>query len=130
LALVFIVVAKPYLTDRVPLEQSAAGLGWFLALWGVFTILMFIGTLRVNRVLQFVFFTLVILFGLLAVHFWWFSGQGTTTAVLTTAGIVGIICGSGAIYLAFAELLNEMYGKVVIPIWPYKGESYKRPEDL
>src|SRR5947199_4031386 len=39
----------------------------YLAMWGLFTLVMFIGTLRLNRALQIVFGTLAILFFLLAI---------------------------------------------------------------
>ena len=38
----------------------------YLAMWGLFTAVMFIGTFRLNRALQVVFGTLTILFFLLA----------------------------------------------------------------
>ena len=123
LTLCFILIAKPFLLKPLTMEASARGLAWYLLLWGIFTALMFIGTLKVNRVLQTVFFTLTILFGLLAIHFSWFTSPGSTTAVLKLAGIVGIICGGSAIYLAMAELINEMYDRVVLPIGPAQVET-------
>src|SRR5260370_8184569 len=39
----------------------------YLAMWGLFTLVMFIGTLRLNHALQIVFGTLAILFFLLAI---------------------------------------------------------------
>src|SRR5205807_8230019 len=39
----------------------------YLAMWGLFTAVMFIGTLRLNRALQIVFASLTILFFLLAI---------------------------------------------------------------
>jgi hypothetical protein len=126
LTLVFIIMVKPYVGESLALEGGNKGLAWYLFLWGVFTTLMFIGTFRVNRTLQAVFGTLLVLFFLLAISFGWGS-----TAVLKVAGVIGIICGSLAVYLAVAELLNEMYDRTVIPIWPV-GETgaYKHPEDL
>src|SRR5512137_467982 len=41
-------------------------MGSYLLMWGLFTGLMFIGTLRLNRALQFVFASLTLLFFLLA----------------------------------------------------------------
>nr|WP_256679137.1 acetate uptake transporter [Pseudomonas sp. MWU12-2323] len=32
------------------------------------------------------------------------------------AGFEGIICGASAIYLAMATVLNEQYGRTVLPI--------------
>ena len=33
-------------------------------------------------------------------------------------GIEGIICGLSAVYLSVAEVLNEVYGRTVLPIGP------------
>ena len=86
-------------------------MGWFLFLWGVFTLFMFIGTLKANRALQFVFGSLVVLLWLLAVRDWF--GNETIGKI---AGWEGIVCGSSAIYLAMAEVLNEKFGRTVLPI--------------
>ena len=83
----------------------------YLAMWGLFTAYMFVGTLNKNRALQFVFGSLVILFALLA------AADFTGIAMIKTiAGYEGIICGLSAIYLAFAEVVNETYGKELLPI--------------
>ena len=87
-------------------------MGWFLFLWGVFTFFMWIGTLNKNKVLQFIFLSLWILFFLLAIRDW------TGSALIgTIAGYEGIVCGASAIYLAMAEVLNETRNKVVLPVW-------------
>lgn len=86
-------------------------MGWFLFLWGVFTFFMWIGTFNKNKVLQFIFLSLWILFFLLAIRDW------TGSALLgTIAGWEGILCGASAIYLAMAELLNETRNKVILPV--------------
>ncbi len=88
-------------------------MAFYLLMWGLFTGLMFIGTLRLNGALQFIFGTLTILFFLLAL------GDATASAAITRiAGYEGIICGLSAIYTAMAEVLNEVYGRTVAPIWP------------
>lgn len=46
---------------------NAQFLGVYLGLWGIFTLFMFFGTLKGARVLQFVFFSLTVLFALLAI---------------------------------------------------------------
>ena len=43
-------------------KSSETGVAWYLLMWGIFTLCMFIGTLKLNRVLQTVFLTLTILF--------------------------------------------------------------------
>jgi succinate-acetate transporter protein len=138
LTLVFIIIFRPGLLAwqadgkaLLALEQTNRGFAWYLALWGVFTLCMTIGTFRVNRVLQFTFVSLTVLFFLLAIHFAWFSGPGESDAVLKLAGMIGIVCGGSAIYLAQAELWNEMFGRTILPIWPVGARgAYKRPEDL
>lgn len=83
----------------------------YLAVWGLFTFCMFFGTLRLNRALQFVFGSLTILFILLAV------GDSTGNASIKhLAGYEGIICGLSAVYSGIANVLNEVYGRSVLPI--------------
>ena len=91
------------------------GMGWYLMAWGVFTGLMFIGTLRINRSLQVVFLGLTILFVLLAIGDW--TGNATITKI---AGWEGIFVGLSAVYASIAQVWNELYGRVVLPIGPYK----------
>jgi succinate-acetate transporter protein len=83
----------------------------YLAMWGLFTANMFVGTLNKNRAIQFVFGSLAVLFFLLAI------GDFTGIAMVKTlAGLEGIVCGFSAIYLAAAEVLNEAHGKKILPI--------------
>ena len=83
----------------------------YLAMWGLFTAVMFIGTLKINSALQFVFASLTILFFLLALGE--ITGNGTITVI---AGYIGIICGFSAVYAGLAQILNEMYKKTVAPL--------------
>ena len=83
----------------------------YLVMWGLFTLLLFFGTLKINRALQFVFASLTILFFLLAI------GNATKSeAILHFAGYEGIICGGSAVYTGIANLLNEVYGYNVLPL--------------
>jgi len=92
-------------------STSSAFMGWYLFMWGVFTFFMWLGTFGKNRVLQFVFISLTILFWLLAVGDW--TGSAS---IKTFAGYEGIVCGLSAIYLAMAEVLNEVHGRTILPI--------------
>ena len=86
-------------------------MGWYLFMWGLFTAVMFIATLKINRTLQFVFGSLALLFFLLA------AADFTGSALIgTIAGYEGIICGLSAIYGALAQVINEVYGKAVCPL--------------
>jgi len=83
----------------------------YLLAWGIFTAVLFIGTLRLNRALQVVFASLTILFFLLAFG----EGMGNES-VVRFAGWEGIFCGASAIYAGLAQVLNEVYGRVVWPL--------------
>jgi succinate-acetate transporter protein len=91
--------------------SETIAIGFYLVMWGIFTSFMFVGTLNKNRALQVVFLSLAILFFLLAISD--FTGVALITQI---AGFEGIFCGSSAIYLAMAEVLNETYGKTILPI--------------
>lgn len=96
-------------------QADAFSMACFLIIWGVFSFGMFIGTFRLNRALQVVFGSLVILFFLLA------AGDLTGSATIKViAGYEGIFCGLSAFYTAMAQILNELYGTVVLPICPVK----------
>ena len=98
--------------------SSESFLGAYLGVWGVFTLFMFFGTLKANRGIQVVFGSLTILFALLC-----YGNMTGNTAVLHFAGFEGIFCGASAIYLAMAEVLNEQYGRTVLPVGEPKKQA-------
>ena len=91
--------------------SSAVAMGAYLFMWGLFTFVLFIGTLRISRALQVVFASLTLLFLLLALGD--FTGNGSITVL---AGYVGIFCGFSAIYTGLAQVINELYGRKVMPL--------------
>ncbi len=93
------------------ITPSKVAIGWFLLMWGLFTSGMFVGTLKLNRALQVVFASLAILFFLLAIGD--FTGDKTITVI---AGFEGIFSGLSAFYTCLALVLNEIYGKKVLPL--------------
>jgi len=90
---------------------APAAMGAYFVMWGIFTGYMYVGTRKMNRGIQVVFSTLTILFFILAIAE--FTGQPVIT---TIAGLEGILCGASAIYVACAQVLNEVYKKIVLPI--------------
>ncbi len=91
---------------------SSTFMGWYLFMWGFFTMMMFIATLNKNFSLSFVFLTLFILFYLLALRDWGFIALEDSAFI----GFEGVICGFSAIYLAMAEVINESFGRTILPI--------------
>lgn len=100
----------------VAIAAEPLAMGYYLFIWGLFTAVMFIATLKINGILQFVFASLALLFFLLAIRDW------TGNALIgTIAGIEGVICGASAIYAGLAQVLNEVYDRTVMPMWPVKA---------
>ncbi len=88
-----------------------SGMAAYLFVWGLFTVVMFVATLKMNRAIMLVFFALTLLFFLLA------CADATGSAALQrVAGWEGIACGLGAIYAGAAQILNEVYGRDVLPL--------------
>lgn len=101
-------LALPKLGFPAEIGSSMAA---YLLMWGVFTLFMFVGTLKLSRTLQVIFGSLVVLFFLLAAH----KATGSET-LGRLAGVEGIFCGFAAIYGAVAQVLNEVYGRTLLPL--------------
>jgi succinate-acetate transporter protein len=92
-------------------DADSLSLAFYLLLWGVFTLCMFIGTLKHNKATQVVFLSLTILFFGLALGD--FTG---VTAVHLVSGWIGIFCGASAVYNAMGQIINGEFKKVVVPL--------------
>ena len=105
-----VLIVLPKLNLAAPTDETSKAA--YLAMWGLFTAVMFLGTFRINRALQVVFGTLTILFFLLAI------GDFTTASAgfRHFTGFEGLVCGFAAIYTGLAQVLNELAGKIVLPL--------------
>lgn len=90
---------------------DAISMGFYLLLWGIFTLFMFFGTLTHNRTTQIVFLSLTVLFFLLSISD--FTGSH---GIGIFAGFVGIFCGASAIYNAVAQIVNGEFKKKIFPL--------------
>jgi len=104
-----IILPKLGLAEKPGSNAMAA----YLGIWGLMSFILFIATFRLNRALQITFFLLVVAFALLAI------GDLTgNTNLKTIAGWEGIVLGFSAMYTGLAQVLNEVYGRVVWPLGP------------
>ena len=87
-------------------SSSSTAMAAYLTLWGIFTLVLFIGTLKLNKALMFVFGSLALLFFLLA----WGDATGNAN-IKQIAGYEGIVCGASAMYAGLAQVLNELYDR-------------------
>jgi succinate-acetate transporter protein len=84
----------------------------YLAIWGLFTFGLFIGTFRLSCALQVIFGSLTILFFMLAAGHAFTLGEGFEHVT----GLEGVFCGLSAFYAGIAQVLNEIYGRTVLPL--------------
>ncbi|HUS82102.1 MAG TPA: acetate uptake transporter [Dehalococcoidia bacterium] len=89
--------------------SAEGGLTVFLVAWGIFTTYMFVGTLRISVALMVVFAALAILFYLLA----WGEHNSDVHKI---AGYEGLFTAGAALYASFAQVVNETWGKYVVPL--------------
>jgi succinate-acetate transporter protein len=92
-------------------KADETSMAFYLLLWAVFTAFMFIGTLKHNRATQVVFLTLTVLFLLLSAAD--FTGSAS---IKLAAGWMGIVCGISAMYNSCAQVVNNEFGKTILPL--------------
>lgn len=85
--------------------------GWYLLLWGVFTTFMWIGTWKKGKALMLVFTALTPTFYLLA-----FGEMFGMHGLTVFGGYLGLLTAALAFYLAAAEVINESWGRAVLPV--------------
>ena len=90
---------------------TVAFVGWYLFLWGLFTMFMWVASLKKNKALMLVFLFLTATFYLLAIGAW--TGEAIINIV---GGYFGLITAVLAFYLAAAESINESWGSTVLPV--------------
>ncbi|MCC4768992.1 hypothetical protein FXV91_01875 [Methanosarcina sp. DH2] len=111
LTLVGIVLLPKFSESYMALAPATVAFAAYLFMWGLFTLFMFVGTLKGTKALSVVFLALAILFFLLAA-----GNYLGSAAILRVAGFEGIFTGLAAIYTALGQVLNEAYGKKIVPL--------------
>ncbi|HIH73847.1 MAG TPA: hypothetical protein HA306_00645 [Methanosarcina sp.] len=101
----------PKIDNYTALKPASIAFAAYLFMWGLFTLYMFVATLKGSRALQVVFLALAILFFLLAA-----GNYLGSASILKIAGYEGIFTGLAAFYTAMGQVLNESYGRKIIPL--------------
>jgi uncharacterized protein len=90
---------------------GATELAAFLAIWGVFAFGLFICTLAMHRLLQITLAAVVLLVIFLV------AAQLTGSAlILTIGGVTGLVAGGLALYMGMGQVINEIFGRKVLPV--------------
>lgn len=103
-------VLMPKLDASFKSDETA--MAAYLAMWGLFTLGLFVASLRLSLAVQVIFATLTLLFFLLAIGD--YSNAGPAFRHFT--GFEGIFCGLSAFYTGLAHVLNESFGRTVLPL--------------
>jgi uncharacterized protein len=83
----------------------------FLGLWGIFAFGLFICSLKMHKTLQITLLALVVTFFLLV------AAQLTGNSIILVAGgVIGVITGALAFYMGFGQVINEVFGKKLVPL--------------
>ena len=107
LSLVFTWLAPMFGVEKA----DGNSMGCYLGMWGFFSLINFLQTLKGSLVGKLLFGSLTLLFFLLAAAN--FTGD---EAILNFAGWTGIICGFIAFYEASAIMINQKYEKTILPL--------------
>ncbi|MBK5228874.1 MAG: acetate uptake transporter [Actinobacteria bacterium] len=91
--------------------DSSTAMGFYLLMWAIFTFGLMIASSVAPRALTGVLVLTVILLSVLAIANWTESAT-----IVKIGGWEGVLTGASAIYLAFAFLLNETFGRTVLPV--------------
>jgi len=99
-----------FYADKIPAADAGTATGWFLIAWGIFTTLMFLGSLRTTM-------GLVALFALLAATYFVLGAGGLagSSSVTHVGGYLGVATAIVAWYCAVAGVLTSTFGKPVLP---------------
>src|SRR6266568_5063520 len=90
-------------------KAGTEDVGWFLVAWTLFTVILWIGSLRIHGAMAVTFTTLLIGFILLDLaHF----GYPALTVV---AGYELMVCALAAWYMMARVILNDAYGREILP---------------
>ncbi|KAG5487713.1 hypothetical protein LSCM1_08077 [Leishmania martiniquensis] len=100
-------------SSLIVMAASEYFVGVYLVLWGIFSFVMLMCTFRMNVAIFLVFLTVTLLFLMLGG-----ANMANNTTALHAAGYEGIICGSLALYLGLAEVLNEVWDRTILPVVP------------
>jgi len=95
---------------KVPAANVHTAVALYLFAWGIFTLYMFIASLRTSTAVTSVFATLTITFFLLA-----FGNAGPHAGIIKAGGYVGLVTAILAWYASTAGVLQSTFGRNILP---------------
>jgi uncharacterized protein len=102
-----------FFAAEIPAEHAGAAIGLYLIAWGIFTLYMFVASLRTTAAVALVFILLTITFFLLGI-----GESGGHKGMVEVGGWAGLLTAAAAWYASFAAVVNSTFGRVVMPVVP------------
>jgi succinate-acetate transporter protein len=103
----------------LPKTEASSAIGLYLWAWGIFTAYMTIASLRTTGAVFAVFLLLTITFILLGIGNSALSGgTAATNTTIKIGGYVGLVTAIVAWYASAAGVINDTWGRIVLPVLP------------
>jgi uncharacterized protein len=94
-------------------DDAAHGVGWYLLIWGIFTLYMTVAALRVSGAVLAVFVLLTLTFFVLA-----WGEFATSTGIHKFGGYLGLLTALAAWYASFAGVTAFTWKRQLAPVRP------------
>jgi succinate-acetate transporter protein len=107
-----------FFADKVPTANAGDAIGLYLIAWGIFTLYMFVASLRTTAAVALVFLLLAATFFILGI-----GNANADDSIVKLGGWFGIATAAAAWYASFAAVVNSTFGHVLLPVMPLR-----RPE--
>ena len=99
-----------YAADIPDVDDRATVVGWYLISWGIFTVIMWVASLRTTAVLALLFTLLAATFFVLG-----FGDVAHNEGLTTLGGYLGLVTAAVAWYACLAGVSASTFGRVVLP---------------
>jgi uncharacterized protein len=95
--------------------DAGHAVGLYLIAWGIFTLYMFVASLRTTAAIAAVFLLLAATFIVLGI-----GEAGAHTSITHVGGWLGLVTAAVAWYASFAAVTNSTFGRIVLPVRPLR----------
>jgi succinate-acetate transporter protein len=113
--------------SRMPATLIAGhGIPWFWFCWAIVATYIWIATLRLNAAVALV--QLLLAAALWATWLATLTGSGLASGWANIAGWIAWATAIVAAYTSFAELINRMFGRIVLPEFPVGSQMRQVPQ--
>jgi succinate-acetate transporter protein len=104
-----------FFVKDIPAAHAGAAIGLFLWAWGIFTVLLWLGSFTRTAAVNAVLFALAVTFILLGI-----GNSGADDSIIKAGGWAGLVTAALAWYAALGELLEANLGRAVLPLIPLR----------